>query len=65
MNITRITILHDTHGPDHVYLHTDIPEEIWPFTGMQTFKAEVVAGRGEAFALEHFPEHEVKVIDIG
>lgn len=65
MNITKITVLIDTHGPDHVYLHTDIPEEIWPFTGMQTFKAEVVAGRGEKFASEHFPDIPVTVVDIG
>jgi len=32
MNITKIITVRVTHGADTTYLHTDLPNGIWPFT---------------------------------
>lgn len=65
MNILKITILL-TNGTDEIYLTSDLPCGIWPYTGNQKFKTEVIPNSGINYVKDNFPgiEYEVKNIRV-
>jgi len=56
IKITRITIIGERHGPDYVYLITDLPS---PMPGLTKdpldLRFSVEYGKGEEYVKTHFP----------
>lgn len=63
MKILSITLIR-TSGTDVIYLHTDLPNPIWPFTDRAGLQAEAAASHGEKWVLEHFPGVPLEIINV-
>lgn len=61
VKITKIVILTGP-GTDHLILHTELPEGIWPFTATATLTLYVARGKGEEYVKTHFPNVEYEVL---
>ena len=62
MKIKSITIVRMQHGADAVYLETDLPEAMHPYSGNLDLKFTVAKGSAEAYCKNHFPEVPIKAI---
>jgi hypothetical protein len=65
MVIRKITILHNSCGPDRIYLETDLPDgdSLYP-NGYQDFEGLVDCGTGEEYVKKHFPDIPFTVVEI-
>jgi hypothetical protein len=59
--ITTITVV-NTGGADNIYLTTNLPNPIWPFTGNSAFKLESAPHKTDEFLTTNFPGVPVKKI---
>jgi hypothetical protein len=61
MNILNITIVLNS-GADHIMLHTDLKEGIWPYTGYAVLKTEAAYNKGEQWVKDNFPDVPCTII---
>jgi hypothetical protein len=45
----------NTGGADIIYIETNLPNPIWPFTNTATFKLESAKSKTDEFITTHFP----------
>lgn len=55
MNFLSATILVQRHGPDIVYIQTDLPEAIFPFEGILSLEFRATRKTGYEYVRTHFP----------
>lgn len=64
MEVTRVTVQINNPGTDMVFLRTNLPSPVPGVTDEPlTAMFNVEAGKGVEYALTHFPDLPVKVID--
>lgn len=61
MKITKITVLTGSGG-DNLMMETDLPNGMWPYTGVSSIRLDVAAEMGESFVQTHFPGIPYEVI---
>jgi hypothetical protein len=61
LKITHIVTVRQQHGTDTTYLHTTLPNGIWPFHGPATLKLDIARSFAEEYCAKNFPgiQHEV------
>lgn len=52
MKITKINII-EGHGPDYIFLETDLPNGEYPFTGTAILKLSVAKGTAHKYVDEN------------
>jgi len=62
MHITQITVLTRRGYTDELFIHTDLPPAIWPFTESPSLRMETVSGTGEEYAKLNFPNIPIELI---
>ena len=62
--ITSIEIIQQSSSMDVVYLHTDLPNPVWPYKGTNTLRLDCAQGAGTDYAATYFPGIAVKVTNI-
>jgi hypothetical protein len=63
MDITKIVLIVGS-GPDHIYLHTNLPEPCYPYEGNAQFRLLCAAKGGEAYVKSHFPGVPYEIVLI-
>lgn len=63
MKVTKITII-SSSGPDHLILHTNLPEGCFPYHGNATARIEVAADKGVQYIKDNFPDIDYELIKI-
>ncbi len=63
MNLISYTIVKAKHGPDYVFINTDLPSSEFPFTGTLTLKFSCAANTGEQYMQKHFPNIKGTIIN--
>lgn len=64
INVTSITVITTADGSDYVYIHTDLPEPGWSYTGAiiqpdgPVLKFICAAETGYNYCKKHFPDIE-------
>lgn len=53
MEILKATVLVGS-GTDQIYLQTNLPAPVWPFTEKLSLRFEAAKGDGVAYVREHF-----------
>jgi hypothetical protein len=64
VNITKIVTVRMTHGGDTTYLHTDLPDGIWPYEGTATLSLFLARGFAEQYVDANFPGIPHEVIEV-
>lgn len=61
INILKIVTVRMKYGVDITYLHTDLPNGIWPYSGIATLKLDITRGDAEVYVEANFPgiPHEI------
>lgn len=65
IKITKIVVVRESHGPDHCYLRTELPNGLWPYDGVSKLALELARGTAEEYCAKNFPGVEVEVVDVG
>lgn len=56
MKIVKVTVLTGgATGCDEIFLETDLPSGVFPYSQPASVTLHVVNGEGEAYARKHFP----------
>lgn len=61
MKILKVTVLTGGTGCDEIFLETDLPSGVFPYSGAASAIIQVANGNGEAYARKHFSA-EIEVI---
>lgn len=64
IKINSITILISDHGPDTLYLNTELPNGCFPYNGYVSLKMDVAKEAGEKYVKINFPGVEYRIIQI-
>jgi len=64
VNITKIVLVRESHGADHLILYTDLPMGIWPFDGKQHLTTQIARGRSEEWVAANFPDVEFEKVVV-
>jgi hypothetical protein len=60
-NQEKIVILTGS-GSNKIWIHTNLPSAIWPFTDTLTLSAEAAADTGADFVKKHFPGIKTEIL---
>lgn len=63
IKIENITIVVD-NGTDRVYLHTNLPSGVYPYSGKLNISFDVAHKEGSAYCSKHFPNIPVEVVVV-
>ncbi len=63
MQVKSATVIRERSGTDHIMLHTDIPNPIWPYNDYLTVKFEAARGNGPEYVRRYF-DIEPQVIKV-
>lgn len=65
MNIIKALVLRTSHGPDKIYLYTDLPAATFPFDEDVHLDLSFTAARGtgEKYLSDNLPDIPVEVMD--
>ena len=62
MEIKEVTVLKGLIGYDQVYIKTDLPPSVAPFTEPPWVSFDVAVGKGDAYCRKYFPEAKIFVV---
>lgn len=63
INVRKLILVCQRHGPDTLILETDLPSGIWPFHGTQNLRTEIARGTAVQWVEENFPETEFEIVE--
>ena len=63
LEITKIIVMTDKHGPDTLIITTDLPSSGWPWKDSGYLKLQCGAGTGAKYAAANFPGVEIELVD--
>ena len=55
LQITKIVCVRIKAGGDHVYLHTTLPQGVWPFEGTASLHLDLARGTSKEYCATNFP----------
>jgi hypothetical protein len=61
MIIKSVRVVCRRYSPDVVILETDLPVATFPYSGTVDLSIPVSSGQGERYALQHFPDLEIRI----
>jgi hypothetical protein len=64
MNILKIKLLTDTQGTDIIFLYTDLPPSIFPYTENAVLKLELANATGQQYCINNFKDLPIEIIKI-
>ena len=63
--VYRVEIIRLRAGPDHLYLRTNLPNPVWPYTGTLAIRLAVTRGTGRQWVKENLKAAiEVSEVDL-
>jgi hypothetical protein len=62
IKIVSISIIRRRNNSDKLFLHTELPQCIYPFSDTASLVLDVMANVGEEYIKKHFPNTPYKVI---
>ena len=65
IKILSIQVLTSSTRTDSLLLTLDVPNGVYPYTGLACAEIKVGSRMGEEYAKRHFPEIGITVTDIG
>lgn len=63
MKIIKIVVLLH-QATDIIFIHSELPEPIWPWKDVAKFSTEAARGTGVEWVKTWFPDVELEILDI-